>query len=296
MGSEKFCLKWNDFESNISSAFRDLRTDKELFDVTLACDEDHIPAHKVILSACSNFFRNIFRRSGNSQNMFLYLKGVSAKDMESVLSFMYHGEVSVAQDDLNTFLAVAEDLQVKGLTQNNSNNSNSQETKSRSNYTKDSKTMLSAGHKTEARRHGGQVFQGHGTQQNYSQDDDIQDITPVDIKTEVPGNQVYEAAPIDTGYEGDGTMAAYEEGYDYDPQYTETDYDTSVAPGRSDMVECMECGIQVLKKNFNRHLVSKHSELNPVNCDICNKQFKTEWSLRTHQNNVHKIYRSADKI
>ena len=46
--------------------------------------------------------------------MFLYLKGVSAKDMESVLSFMYHGEVSVAQDDLNTFLAVAEDLQVKG--------------------------------------------------------------------------------------------------------------------------------------------------------------------------------------
>ena len=62
------------------------------------------------------------------------------------------------------------------------------------------------------------------------------------------------------------------------------------------MVECMECGIQVLKKNFNRHLVSKHSELNPVNCDICNKQFKTEWSLRTHQNNVHKIYRSADKI
>jgi len=228
--------------------------------------------------------------------MFLYLKGVSAKDMESVLSFMYHGEVSVAQDDLNTFLAVAEDLQVKGLTQNNSNNSNSQETKSRSNYTKDSKTMLSAGHKTEARRQGGQVFQGHGTQQNYSQDDDIQDITPVDIKTEVPGNQVYEAAPIDTGYEGDGTMAAYEEGYDYDPQYTETDYDTSVAPGRSDMVECMECGIQVLKKNFNRHLVSKHSELNPVNCDICNKQFKTEWSLRTDQNNVHKIYRSADKI
>jgi len=47
MGSEKFCLKWNDFETNISSAFRDLRADKELFDVTLACDEDQILAHKV---------------------------------------------------------------------------------------------------------------------------------------------------------------------------------------------------------------------------------------------------------
>jgi len=287
MGSEKFCLKWNDFESNISSAFRDLRADKELFDVTLACDEDHIPAHKVILSACSNFFRNIFRRSGNHQNMFLYLKGVSAKDMESVLSFMYHGEVSVAQDDLNTFLAVAEDLQVKGLTQNNSNNSNSQETKSRSNYTKDSKTMLSAGHKTEARRQGGQVFQGHGTQQNYSQDDDIQDITPVDIKTEVPGNQVYEAAPIDTGYEGDGTMAAYEEGYDYDPQYTETDYDTSVAPGNESKISCNQCGEWLHKRSMARHIERKHSKPTSVQCDLCDKAFSSLVNLKEHYRQFH---------
>ena len=58
MGTEKFCLKWNDFESNISSAFREIRTDGELFDVTLATeDEEHLQAHKVILAACSGFFR-----------------------------------------------------------------------------------------------------------------------------------------------------------------------------------------------------------------------------------------------
>ena len=44
----------------------------------------------------------------------LYLRGVTARDMSCVLEFMYHGEVSVAQDDLNTFLQVAEDLKVKG--------------------------------------------------------------------------------------------------------------------------------------------------------------------------------------
>jgi hypothetical protein len=48
MGSEKFCLRWNDFEKNISTAFRELRDDKDFFDVTLACDDrDQLLAHKV---------------------------------------------------------------------------------------------------------------------------------------------------------------------------------------------------------------------------------------------------------
>ena len=45
------CLRWNDFESNVSSAFRDLREEKDFFDVTLACEDSQVEAHKVILSA-----------------------------------------------------------------------------------------------------------------------------------------------------------------------------------------------------------------------------------------------------
>jgi len=119
MTSEKFCLRWNDFETNISSAFREIRDQKDFFDVTLACDDDQIHAHKVILSACSPFFRNVLRRNPHQQPL-LYLKGVKYTDLQSVLNFMYHGEVSVAQEELNSFLAVAEDLKVKGLTQNQS--------------------------------------------------------------------------------------------------------------------------------------------------------------------------------
>jgi len=119
MGSEKFCLRWNDFESNISNAFQELRDDKDFFDVTLACDDEQIQAHKVILSACSPFFRNILRRNPH-QHPLLYMKGVKYTDLQSVLNFMYHGEVNVAQEELNSFLAVAEDLRVKGLTQNQS--------------------------------------------------------------------------------------------------------------------------------------------------------------------------------
>jgi len=119
MASEKFCLRWNDFENNISTAFRELRDDKDFFDVTLACNGDQIQAHKVILSACSPFFRNILRRNPH-QHPLLYLKGVKYTDLQSVLNFMYHGEVNVAQEELNSFLAVAEELSVKGLTQNQS--------------------------------------------------------------------------------------------------------------------------------------------------------------------------------
>ena len=115
--SEKFCLRWNDFERNISGAFRELREDKDFFDVTLACDDDQIQAHKVILSACSPFFRTILRRNRHEHPL-LFLKGVKYVDLVSVLNFMYHGEVNVAQEELNSFLAVAEDLKVKGLTQN----------------------------------------------------------------------------------------------------------------------------------------------------------------------------------
>jgi len=116
--SEKFCLRWNDFESNISVAFRELREEKDFFDVTLACDDDNqIQAHKVILSACSPFFRNVLRRNPH-QHPLLYLKGVKYRELLSVLNFMYMGEVNVAQEELNSFLTVAEELRVKGLTQN----------------------------------------------------------------------------------------------------------------------------------------------------------------------------------
>jgi len=126
MGAEKFCLRWNDFETNLSSAFRDLRADNDLFDVTLSCGSDTLQAHKLVLSACSDLFRTMFRRtqpvSGQGQTI-LYLRGIHSADMQAVLDFMYHGEVSVAQEELNSFLSVAEDLKVKGLTQKQADSS-----------------------------------------------------------------------------------------------------------------------------------------------------------------------------
>jgi len=118
MEAAKFSLSWNDFERNMTETFTDIREEKEFFDITLACDDNQIEAHKVIISACSTFFRNILRRNPH-QHPLLYLKGVKYKEFLSILNFMYSGEVKVAQGDLNSFLAVADDLKVKGLIQGN---------------------------------------------------------------------------------------------------------------------------------------------------------------------------------
>ena len=118
--SEDFCLRWNSFESNISGSFRELREDSEFLDVTLCCDNgiDIVQAHKVILAACSPFFRKILSHQKSQQNPFLYLKGICLKDLKSAIKFMYHGEVNIARESLNNFLEVAEDLEIKGLSTN----------------------------------------------------------------------------------------------------------------------------------------------------------------------------------
>ena len=89
---DKCCLKWNEFESNIRESFRELREEQNHFDVTLASDDLHqIKAHKIILSAGSNFFSEIFKRTKHP-SPFIYLKGIKRAELESVVDFLYNGE------------------------------------------------------------------------------------------------------------------------------------------------------------------------------------------------------------
>jgi hypothetical protein len=114
--SEKFALKWNAFKDNITLAFSNLRDDNRFTDVTLITEDgQHLEAHKVVLSASSPFFMNILKINKHP-NPLIYLKGFKANDLVSILDFMYHGVADVYQDNLDKFLAVAEELQLKGLT------------------------------------------------------------------------------------------------------------------------------------------------------------------------------------
>ena len=114
--SEKLCLRWSEFKENLNSTFGILRNDKEFTDVTLVCEDgQQLEAHKVILAASSPFFEKILQKSKHPHPL-IYLRGLRSKDFQSILDFLYFGEANVFQEDLDSFLAIAEEIQLKGLT------------------------------------------------------------------------------------------------------------------------------------------------------------------------------------
>ena len=110
MGPENFNLKWNDFESNFSETFSSLRAEEKLLDVSLVCEDlVEVSAHQLVLCAGSSYFRRVLSLAQNKHpNPLLCLQGVKARDLQTVLDYIYHGEVQIYQDNLDRFLAVAE--------------------------------------------------------------------------------------------------------------------------------------------------------------------------------------------
>ena len=73
--SDKFCLKWNDFHTNIVSSFPELRKSEDFCDVTLVCEDNtQVKGHKVILGACSPFFSSVLRLNQHPHPL-LYMRG-----------------------------------------------------------------------------------------------------------------------------------------------------------------------------------------------------------------------------
>ena len=117
--SEKLCLQWNDFKENINSAFRSLRDEVDFADVTLVCEDgQQVEAHKVILAASSPFFQNLLKRNKHAHPL-VYMRGVKFENLLAIIDFLYLGETNIYQEHLDSFLAIAEELQLKGLMDQN---------------------------------------------------------------------------------------------------------------------------------------------------------------------------------
>ncbi|XP_067633115.1 longitudinals lacking protein, isoforms J/P/Q/S/Z isoform X1 [Eurosta solidaginis] len=118
---QQFCLRWNNHQSTLISVFDTLLENQTLVDCTLAAEGKFLKAHKVVLSACSPFFATLLQQQYDKHPIFI-LKDVKYQELRAMMDYMYRGEVNISQDQLAALLKAAESLQIKGLSDNRSGN------------------------------------------------------------------------------------------------------------------------------------------------------------------------------
>ncbi|XP_037798639.1 protein tramtrack, beta isoform-like isoform X3 [Penaeus monodon] len=114
MGDGMLSLYWNNHKATFCHILATLREKERYTDATLACDGKFYPVHKLVLSTCSEYFENMFEHTP-CKHPIIVLKDVKPDELEALLSYMYAGVVSVAQNDLARLIKAAEMLQIKGL-------------------------------------------------------------------------------------------------------------------------------------------------------------------------------------
>ena len=117
---ENIYVSFNEFDSSIKKSWRQLEIDEDFCDVTLACSGGEVQSQKVVVSACSPVIRSILKMN-RSPHPIIYLRNVSYEVLKKLLQFMYQGEVNISEQNFNSFLDLARDLQVIGLTEENFN-------------------------------------------------------------------------------------------------------------------------------------------------------------------------------
>jgi len=320
MGStdEQFCLRWNDFQQCIKSTFQGLREEKDFMDVTISCDGEQFKAHKVILSACSNTFRNLLKKNP-APHPVIVLWDVTPRDLECIMSFMYQGEVNVKQDHLNSFLAVAERLKVRGLCQNDggpASNSTPASSKLSSSQSEKPKARPSDTSFTEPSL----KRQRPSLAQESQDDDDIIEEIPAPIVKQEVGEPLSTAAGSSSRLvrPGHAPSAAHQQAEDdyqiaesnqYDDSIQGADYgeeygyeddmgygaegaimDPSQAKGLSFQHPCQFCGKVFARSGVLKvHVRDVHENKGQVfNCEVCDQPSKSLNGLRRHMSVYHR--------
>ncbi|XP_049315278.1 protein bric-a-brac 2 isoform X3 [Bactrocera dorsalis] len=111
---QQFCLRWNNYQTNLTNVFDELLQNESFVDVTLACEGQSIKAHKMVLSACSPYFQALFY-DNPCQHPIIIMRDVRWEELKAIMEFMYKGEINVSQEQINPLLKVAEMLKIRGL-------------------------------------------------------------------------------------------------------------------------------------------------------------------------------------
>ncbi|XP_044735223.1 broad-complex core protein-like isoform X2 [Chrysoperla carnea] len=113
--NQHYCLRWNNYQTNMTSVFHQLLQNEAFVDVTLACNDLSLKAHKVVLSACSTYFQKLLLENPCKHPTIIMPQDVCYTDLKFIIEFVYRGEIDVSQEELQSLLKTADQLKIKGL-------------------------------------------------------------------------------------------------------------------------------------------------------------------------------------
>ena len=261
--SEKLCLQWNDFQDNVKSAFGNLRESTDFADVTLACEDGHqIEAHKVVLAASSPVFQEILKRNKHSHPL-IYMRGMKSVDLAVMVDFLYFGEANIYQENLDSFLAIAEELQLKGL-------------KSSIDEEEWKETELSS---TEHMQK-----QGHQMKEKSRLAPKERSML-IETNSERPEENAL-AIPTTTNFSGDLQQL------DETVKSMMKTSQNLVQNGKRQQQGkiCKVCGKEGHPTDIKRHIEANHLEGVSIPCNQCDKIFRSRNALRCHVSRNHEQY------
>ena len=263
--SEKLCLQWNDFKENISSSFGDLRGDKDFTDVTLVCEDgQQVEVHKVVLASSSPFFKELLRKNSHPHPL-VYMRALKSEDLIAMVDFLYFGEANIFQENLDSFLALAEELKLKGL--NNTDNSvNDAEVKIPSVY----QEIATKKEKLQPQR--GQIFD--------------------------PDNQTFSSSEMRVAtISKNAVISADLEDLDKQIRSMITKSDVNHGTGKGKVATCNICGKEGPYKDMPRHVEANHITGVCHACNICGSISRSKHGLNQHMTRNHKaIIAGPDSI
>ena len=115
MNENKYNIEWNSYSDHLKEMLHYMLKSNYLTDVTLVCDDKRqFKAHKIVLSACSSVFKDIINNLPETSSV-IYLRGIQHSEMESILEFMYLGVTTFYQEQMQDFINVAKNLEIKEI-------------------------------------------------------------------------------------------------------------------------------------------------------------------------------------
>ncbi|XP_017768618.1 PREDICTED: ring canal kelch homolog [Nicrophorus vespilloides] len=89
-----------------------MRKQVQLCDVTLIADDVEVPAHKMVLAACSPYFYAMFNSFEESKQDKITLQGVDSQALSLLIEYVYTSEVQVTEENVQVLLPAANLLQL----------------------------------------------------------------------------------------------------------------------------------------------------------------------------------------